>query len=504
MSDDSAWDADIGLAVPLPPDPLGAEESAVVGSVLKRRAVVGAFVVVLRGIGIRVLGTAGYLVLASLLSPAELGVVAFGLALTFATKFMTDAGLGTALIRRTEAPTRAAYEVALGLQLAGTLLIGCVTVIWWAAAQSEVALVTLLFVLGLPLVAFRTPNLVALDRQLEFRPTAYGEVIEVCVYNAVAVAAVLLGAGPAGLGLAAIVKTAVGTWVINRLGPMGWLRPRLSITIAKEILPFGVKVSANGAVLIGRDQGLNVIIAGIAGYGGLGLWTIANRILTIPLLLFESLWRVSLPAMVQVRATRNDAGDVMMRSVSLGSVLGMLVIVPVAIMAGPAMSILLGDEWTDAGAVVPWLCVGIGISAPLGAAAIGYLYAEDAAGSVLRCAVIASAAMLVSSSVLLLLVGYVGAGIGWAMGSILGAALLARAVRLRSNVNLLIPIGRPTLAGVLAAAVGQLVLTSLNEDLIGLVAAGVAATIGYAAIVAVLDGPAFKRAVDTLSTVRKA
>jgi hypothetical protein len=90
------------------------------------------------------------------------------------------------------------------------------------------------------------------------------------------------------------------------------------------------------------------------------------------------------------------------------------------------------------------------------------------------------------------------------MGSILGAALLARAVRLRSNVNLLIPIGRPTLAGVLAAAVGQLVLTSLNEDLIGLVAAGVAATIGYAAIVAVLDGPAFKRAVDTLSTVRKA
>jgi O-antigen/teichoic acid export membrane protein len=480
-----------------------AGEAEVAGADLKQRAVFGAFIVVVRGAGVRLIGTGGYLVLAGLLSPADFGIVAFGLAITFATKFFTDAGLATALIRRPVPPSHDEYRTVLGIQFIATLILALVAVAWWAVLPTKVSGVTALFLLGLPLIAFRIPSLVALERRLEFRPTAVGEVVEVGVYNVVAVGAVLLGAGPAGLGLAAMVKTAVGTCVINRLGPVGWLRPRISLRAAREVLPFGLKVSAGDAVGLGRDQGLNVVIAAVAGYSTLGLWTIANRLFTLPLLLFESLWRVSLPTMVQVRATRDDAGEVMLRGVSLGAVLGTLVLVPFAVAASPALALLVGDQWRQAGDVAPWFCLGMAISAPLSAAAIGYLYAEDAAGAVLVCTAGAAIVLLASSVVALLAIGYVGVGIGWAIGAVTVALLLSRSVRRRSGVNLMGPLRRPTLAGSLAVLIGVVATKSVPDDLTKAAIGTFVSVSGYLLLVTLLDRPGVRYATVTLAQLRR-
>ena len=93
---------------------------AVHGQQLRDRAVSGAVLIAVRGIGVRVLGLVGYLVFARVLTPAEFGVAALGLSITFFAQFLADAGLGAAMIRRAEPPMRHELASLVGAQLALT------------------------------------------------------------------------------------------------------------------------------------------------------------------------------------------------------------------------------------------------------------------------------------------------------------------------------------------------------------------------------------------------
>ena len=54
-------------------------------------------------------------------------------------------------------------------------------------------------------------------------------------------------------------------------------------------------------VLLIRDQGMAIAIAAIGGFEALGVWNIVYRFTTVVIILMESLWRVSFPAMSRLR-----------------------------------------------------------------------------------------------------------------------------------------------------------------------------------------------------------
>ncbi len=54
-----------------------------------------------------------------------------------------------------------------------------------------------------------------------------------------------------------------------------------------------------------RDQGLNVLVASIAGTAALGAWALAQRLLVVLNVLFESAWRVALPGFARL----TEAGE---------------------------------------------------------------------------------------------------------------------------------------------------------------------------------------------------
>lgn len=80
-------------------------------------------------------------------------------------------------------------------------------------------------------------------------------------------------------------------------GPVGMLRPRLSLAVVRPIWRFGAGFQAAQLAMIGRDDGVNLVTAGVAGLAVLGVWSLAYRLLRAVLLLFQALWRVSYPAM---------------------------------------------------------------------------------------------------------------------------------------------------------------------------------------------------------------
>ena len=131
-----------------------------------------------RGVGVRVFGLLGNVVLARLLVPAEFGTVALALSLLTVASVLLDGGLGASLVRRAAEPTADELRNVLAVQLVGAaVLAGAVAGVGlWLGGAGEVAAVMML---ALPLAAVRGPRMIVLQRRLAFGPIAAAEVGEV-------------------------------------------------------------------------------------------------------------------------------------------------------------------------------------------------------------------------------------------------------------------------------------------------------------------------------------
>ncbi len=425
---------------------------------IRERAARGVVLVALRGLAIRIGGLAGYLVLARLLDPTDFGVAAFGLSFVFVAHFLIDVGVGPALIRRAAAPTRSDYAAVVGFQLAATSVIAAGAAIWAVASGARVAGVTAVFLASLPFLSFRLPAAISLERALDYRPFILSDLAEVLAYNGWAVGTVLAGWGVYGLASAAVVKTLAGTIVLSSMAPVKWVRPTADGTRVRSLLPFGLAFQASSAVSLGRDQAINFGTATIAGYHVLGLWAIANRLIGVPLLMFESLWRVSFPAMSKLLATGERPDEVLRRGVRMAAVAAGFLLAPLAVAAPPALSSALGDDWQKAGSVLPLVFLGMTAALPISVVAIGYLYACGEAGAVLRVNVAVTAAMIAVAFVGLPLVGYISLGCAQLAAALVDGYMLSRAVRRASGVE----IGR----GVVPATAAWLIAFGAGESLL--------------------------------------
>src|SRR2546428_3564362 len=99
---------------------LNGDKGALPRAELKQRVSAGVFVVWTRGLAILLLGFAGNVVVARLLTPRDFGVVAIGMSIVLFTNMLSDGGLGAGLIRRAEAPDLEELQALTALQLAVT------------------------------------------------------------------------------------------------------------------------------------------------------------------------------------------------------------------------------------------------------------------------------------------------------------------------------------------------------------------------------------------------
>ncbi|MGH2870368.1 MAG: oligosaccharide flippase family protein, partial [Solirubrobacteraceae bacterium] len=102
------------------------ETGSSVGEV-RRKAASGAMILGARAFLVRVIGFAGNIVVARLLTPRDFGLVAVGYVIVAAGGTLTDGGLGASLVRGPVAPTRMALASVSGFQLLGALVIVALT-----------------------------------------------------------------------------------------------------------------------------------------------------------------------------------------------------------------------------------------------------------------------------------------------------------------------------------------------------------------------------------------
>ena len=445
-------DTQAGLAagaaaeIAAPADALDADE-------VRRRAAGGAATLGVRNVVIVILGLAGNLALARLLAPRDFGLVALGTTLLIVGRLLSDGGVGLALIGRERPPERRELEAVLGVQLVGSVVFVAVGFAL-AVPFGEDGLVPAVMLLALPLTTFRTPPAIVLERQLAFRVIGTSDAAEAATNYAWAVLLVALGAGVWGLATAAIARSLVGAVLMISLGPLGFVVPRPSLSIVRPILGFGVRVQAVSLVLLARDQGLNVGIAAIAGVATLGIWSLAWRILQLPLLVFTSMSRVTYPAMARLGGNPDAQRGALERGVGVVAIATVVITVGMTAGAPSLVPVLLGDRWGAVPGVLVWSAIGLSLSAPMASASIGYLLATGQAQAVLIGAAASGTAWVAVGLALLEPVGIEAIGLGWIAAAAVEIVLIGGAAARRTGARLLKNLLAPVAVGGVAGACG--------------------------------------------------
>lgn len=419
----------------------------------------------------------GNIAFARLLAPEEFGLVAFGLTILMFGELLSDGGLGAGLIRRPEDPEEEELRVLLGYQL--VLSIGLAVLIALIAAPlGRVGGVTAVMMIALPLLSFRTPTLILLERKLEFRAVAAAETVEQIAYYTWGITLVALGAGVWGLATASIIKTLTGTAMILRASPVPSLGPRYSWQRLRPLLGFGIKFQAVVLVNAVGIQLLNVGVAVVSGLAALGVWVLAWRILQVPFLLFGALWRVSYPAAAQLLSAGEDAKRIIERGVSLAAVSTGFILVTLMGVLSPLVPLIFGEQWGDVTTILPPILFALQLSGPISVATAGYLYAIGDVNAVLRAATVTSLVWLVVALPLIGPLGPLAIGLGGMISSILEAVVFTRATRRHAGTTLFRHVIGPWIAATLAGGAAWFVSRSVGH---GLVAAALGATVGLIA-----------------------
>jgi O-antigen/teichoic acid export membrane protein len=447
--------------------------------------VTGAAVLVTRGALIKAIGFGGNIVFARLLVPKDFGLVAFGATIMFMTNFIGDGGMGAALLRREQPPTRVELGAVNGLQLTVGLLVAAITALS-ALPLGSGALITTVMVSALPITALREPTAIMLERRLSYGPLALVDIAEVVSYYCWAIPGVILGAGVWALATGTVVRAICGTATIIPFSSVGFVTPRMNWAVMRPLWRFGVRVQAARLSALARDQGVNIATAAIVGVAGLGIWSLAGRLMSIPALLLDTLWSVSYPAMSRLRDAGEDLTGVVAHSVRLTAIGTGALLVPVIACAPAMVPSLFGEQWRGVVDVITILPLGMLVMGPVSVSTSGFLYSLGEAGSVLTAVVASAVVNLTVGSALLALFGITGLAAGTSLAYLTEAAFLARATQRHLQLRLLATSG-PLMLGAAVIALAINAASRLTEPtLLPAVGAAAAALVLWVAWVALI------------------
>lgn len=299
-----------------------------------------------------VLGLGLTAIVARLLTPEELGLFALVSGVVFVSEGLRDFGAGTYIVQERE-PSRTGARAAFTMTLAIALLLALALV----AAAGPIAafygaprlagglrLAALILILN----AFAAPPLAVLRRDLDFGPVAVINTSGAVVLAGATIGFILLGQGYLSLVLGQIAAIAYGIVATQIHRPMLWLfRPHFGR--AREVAAFGGWVSAT-AVLNNLSAALpNFVLPRVAGFGAVALFSRASQLSQLSdRVIVGAIVPVILPAFATLARRGGDLRQGYLYGLRLVTAVQWPALLGLAILAEPAVRLVLGDQWDAA------------------------------------------------------------------------------------------------------------------------------------------------------------
>ena len=310
----------------------------------------------------------GIAVLARILSPADMGLFAGAFALIRIAMLAGTFGLHTAIIRSdalTQELRGAIVAIALvTATLSAGVIGGALALAPGLLLPAQTAMLAALMLPAIVINALATTSNAELQRDMRFPAIFRSRLAATALYQVVAIALALTGAGPVALALAFVASTAV--FALSCARATGWsfvTWPRLRGS--RAILRFTSTVFAITALGQVTQALPALVLARLVDMATLGFFsrsadlvTRANRAIT------EVAGNVVAPHVYRQTRAGEDPAQGFMNALARMTVAIWPAALLMSALAGPIVRLLLGPQWDAAIPVLQWLSLGL-VLAPL-------------------------------------------------------------------------------------------------------------------------------------------
>ena len=361
------------------------------------------------------------LVLARLLSPAEIGIYSVGAGVIMIAHTLRDFGTSTYIIQEralTPDRLRTAFTLTVGVAwLLALVLFVAAPPLALFYNEPSVALVLRVLALNFVLIPFGSISGALLRRDMRFAVLMHITVAGTLVQSASAIVFASLGFGFISLAWSAVLGTAttvIGNWIAESKAFLMWP----SLSERHRVLAFSLRSSVSSIAAEAGHAAPDIVLGRTIGMEGTGLFSRALGYVQIfERIIQDGLRSVMLPYLseqfrsgVDIRAKLQAAAPNIV-SISL------LIIGLTGTLADTAIAVLFGPQWNDAVPAAQLLCVGMALRSlsPTLAAA---MVATEGIAKIMQVNLLATAAKFA------LLIALSGHGLTLAAAGFVGAEII--------------------------------------------------------------------------------
>ncbi len=303
------------------------------------------------------------IVLANLLTPADIGVFGMAAVVIGLAALIADGGTASALIHRDQATRSELSSLQIFNCFAGILL---ALILWfgapliaWLYREPRVEELLRVYVLFLPITMLGLVFQALLEKHLEFTRLARLDVWSALAGAVTAVVSALAGAGVLAFVWGALANTSVRTLVVVWIGWPRWVPSGVfSVSSLRPFFHFGLPHVGQRIVNYVYGNVDQILIGAFLGAQALGFYSLAQQFILMLSgkvnLIFA---RVFFPVFAPVKG---DAGRLrygFLRLQEYTALINLPLLVGLAVVAPLAMPLLVGNSWIPAIVLVQILVV---------------------------------------------------------------------------------------------------------------------------------------------------
>lgn len=324
-------------------------------------------------LGTTVVFITGSVIINRLLTPAQFGVFAIGMAVYNILMAVQQLGLSSYIVREERmTPDKygsAATLLALQALLLCVLLLASAGPIARFQREPEIASIVMVFAVTCLLWAVQTFYNAILMRHQRFATISAINLVNMLIVNITSVGLALAGLGALSMALGILagnVALTAGAWFMARkLADV-----RLSRQYWPEQLRFGMTSIVQAIIWAANVRLLPLVIGRLLGVAAVGYYTRAQSMRDMSSdYLLDPILRNFLASIAKARS-HSDGGYawsvLRLHRVRIG--LTMPVLLAVAVLAGPCLNLLFGSQWQPAQAPLTLLAIGTALASISGGA----------------------------------------------------------------------------------------------------------------------------------------
>lgn len=302
-----------------------------------------------------------FFLIARVLSPSEIGIVATAAILIALLELVVEQGLGDAIVQKrgiSDVELNSAFVLCtlVGLIMGGLLwaVAPALGDLWGMPALADVARV---LCLSLPVTALGICPQAVLRKNLEYKALAIRLLVSTGVSGVLGICLAIAGYGVWSLVAQALCMSSLNTlmvWLKHPWSPSALFRVQslgdlyrygLNVTLSKVLYFFGVRY-------------LELLVSFFLGIVALGVFSVALRIYHMMLqLLSLSMLDISLSMFATIRGNLDHVRRTYRKAVGLSALFTLPAFMIVGILSTEICLVLFGNKWRDAGDVLFYLSI---------------------------------------------------------------------------------------------------------------------------------------------------